>query len=301
MDTIAIVSPGAMGSALGRGYADGGARVVATVAGRSPRTSDLAHGLELLPSLEAVIAEADVVLSVVPPGEALAVAERVGAIARALDVHPLVVDLNAVSPATMARVVHALDGLEVVDGSISGGPPNEGRTQVYLSGPRARDVAALQHPRLHVRIVEGGIGSASAVKMSTASVYKGLAAILVQAVLSADAAGVLDTVLDDLTRQFPEVVEDLPEWLASSASKSGRYVAEMREIAATQAAAGLSPQLFDGVADVWTRVAETTLGHATPEQTRDYVDLAAVIGDLTCRPGPPPAAHPGRGTSRPRG
>ena len=107
MDTIAIVSPGAMGSALGRGFAEGGARVVATVAGRSSRTSDLAHGLELLPSLEAVIAEADVVLSVVPPGAALAVAQRVGAVARALGVHPLVVDLNAVAPATMTGVTSA--------------------------------------------------------------------------------------------------------------------------------------------------------------------------------------------------
>jgi 3-hydroxyisobutyrate dehydrogenase-like beta-hydroxyacid dehydrogenase len=293
MDTIAIVSPGAMGAALGRGYVEGGARVVATVAGRSPRTQELAHGLELLPSLGATIAAADAVISVVPPGQALAVAEQIGALASTLGVRPLVVDLNAVSPATMARVVTALDGLDVVDGSISGGPPDEGTTVVYLSGPRAGDIAALNHPRLDVRVVGAGIGAASAVKMSTASVYKGLAAILVQAVVSADAAGVLDTVLDDLTRQLPEVVVDLPEWLASSASKSGRFVAEMREIAATQEAAGLSPALFDGVADVWSRVAETTLGHATPEQTRDYADLFAVIRDLTCRPDPRAAAHPG--------
>ncbi len=297
MDTIAIVSPGAMGAALGRGYAESGARVVATVAGRSPRTRELAHGLELLPSLEAVIAEADVVLSVVPPGQALAVAEQVGAIARALGVRPMVVDLNAVSPATMARVVQALDGLTVVDGSISGGPPNEATTWVYLSGPQAPTVAALHHPRLDVRVVDGGVGAASAVKMSTASVYKGLSAILLQAVLSADAAGVLDTVLADLRRQFPEVLEDLPWSLASSASKSQRFVAEMQEIAATQGAAGLSPQLFLGVADVWTRIAETKLGRATPEQTRDYADLVDVIRDLTCTPDPPAAGHPRPGTS----
>ena len=288
-----MVSPGAMGSALGRGYVDGGARVVATVAGRSPRTRELAHGLELLPTLEAVIAEADIVISVVPPGEALAAAEQIGTVAHRLGVRPLVVDLNAVSPATMSRIADALQGLDLVDGSISGGPPDEATTVVYLSGPRAQDVAALRHPRLDISLVGDAIGSASAVKMSTASVYKGLAAILVQAVLSADDAGVLDTVLNDLTRQFPEVVADLPEWLASSASKSGRYVAEMREIAATQGAAGLSPQLFEGVADVWARVAETTLGHATPEQSRDYADLPAVIRDLTCRPDPRPAARPG--------
>ena len=59
MTTIGIVSPGAMGSALGRSWAAGGARVVATLAGRSERTRRLAHGLELLPSLTEVVAASD--------------------------------------------------------------------------------------------------------------------------------------------------------------------------------------------------------------------------------------------------
>ena len=77
MATVGIVSPGAMGSAVGRALLRGGARVVATVAGRSERTARLAEGLELLPALDAVVAEADVVLSIVPPAEAPAVAAPV--------------------------------------------------------------------------------------------------------------------------------------------------------------------------------------------------------------------------------
>ena len=73
---IGIVSPGAMGSALGRAWAAGGAdrddsrgrpgsaRVVATVSGRSARTVALAEGLELLPDLAAVVAASDVVVSI---------------------------------------------------------------------------------------------------------------------------------------------------------------------------------------------------------------------------------------------
>ena len=75
MATVGIVSPGAMGSAIGRVLADGGARVVATTAGRSERTERLADGLELLPALPDVVAASEIVLSVVPPGEALAVAD----------------------------------------------------------------------------------------------------------------------------------------------------------------------------------------------------------------------------------
>ena len=122
MTTVGIVSPGAMGGALGRGWAEAGARVVATLEGRSGRTRALAHGVEALPSLAEVVAASDVVVSVVPPGEALDVARAIREAAVATGATPLVADLNAVSPATVARVAEALASLDLVDGSISGGP-----------------------------------------------------------------------------------------------------------------------------------------------------------------------------------
>ena len=70
MTVLGIVSPGAMGSALGRAWTRGGARVVTTVEGRSERTRGLAEGLELLPSLTDVVRTADIVVSVCPPAEA---------------------------------------------------------------------------------------------------------------------------------------------------------------------------------------------------------------------------------------
>jgi 3-hydroxyisobutyrate dehydrogenase-like beta-hydroxyacid dehydrogenase len=266
--TVGVVSPGAMGAALARGWADAGARVVATVEGRSARTRDLAYGVELLPSLDDVVAARDVVVSVVPPGEALAVATAVRAAAARQGVRPLVADLNAVSPATVGAVAKALGDLALVDGSISGGPPDDGRTRVYLSGDRAAEVANLGHPRLDVRVLPGPPGVASAVKMSTASVYKGMAALLLHAVAAAERNGVRDVVLDDLVREYPDQVARLGPYLAASASKAHRYVGEMREIAATQQAAGLGPELFDAMALVWGRVATTAAGRATPEDAR---------------------------------
>ena len=277
MVTVGIVSPGAMGGALGRGWAEGGARVVATVAGRSERTRALAHGVELLPALRDVVAAADLVVSVVPPGEAVAVAWDVRAAAEAAGVAPLYADLNAVAPATVARIAAALGPLDLVDGSISGGPPDTGTTRVYLSGPRAAEVAALPHPRLDVRVVGAATGTASAVKMSTAGVYKGLSALLLHAVTAAEANGVREVVLDDLGREFPDLVARLGPALASAGAKAHRYVAEMREIAATQEAAGLPRELFDAVALVWERVAATPLGDLTPESARAMTDVGEVV------------------------
>jgi 3-hydroxyisobutyrate dehydrogenase-like beta-hydroxyacid dehydrogenase len=280
MVTVGVVSPGAMGGALGRGWAEAGARVVATVAGRSARTRRLAHGLDLLPSLADVVAASDVVVSVVPPAEALAVARAVRSAADAAGVRPLVADLNAVSPATVATIADALGPLDLVDGSISGGPPDDDVTRVYLSGPRAAEVEALAHPRLDVRVVPGPAGTASAVKMSTAALYKGFTAILLHSVATAEANGVRDVVLDDLARDFPDVVDGLARRFAVAGAKAHRFAGEMREIAATQRAAGLPGDLYDAMAVVWANVATTPLGSADPESARDAADVGEVVRRL---------------------
>ena len=251
MATVGIVSPGAMGSAIGSALLRGGARVVATVAGRSERTVALARRaeLELLPGLEAVVQEADVVLSIVPPAEAEAVAaELAGA--------RLLADLNAIAPATAKRISPQ------VDGSISGGPPwQAGTTRIYLSGPRANEVAALPFEGVEIVTVGDEAGAASAVKMSTASVYKGSTALLTQALRAAAHYGVLEYVLDDLG----DLAEKAGRRIARAAAKSARFVGEMREIAAAQEAAGLTPALFEAMTEVYAELARTPLGQVPPE------------------------------------
>jgi 3-hydroxyisobutyrate dehydrogenase-like beta-hydroxyacid dehydrogenase len=267
MTTVGIVSPGYMGAGLGWALREGGARVVATVRGRSERTRRLAEGagLELLPGLFDVLAVADVVLSVTPPGQALAAAQTIANVARESGATPVVADLNAVSPETMAEVAKALAGLPIVDGSISGPPPSASPgARLYLSGVKAADVAALPWAGKVEPIVLGaGVGTASALKMCTASVYKGLNALVTQAMRTAGRHGVLDQVLADLKRNGL----DGSAGVARSATKAHRYVDEMREIAATQAGAGLTPALFEAFAEVYAEVALTALAEGDPEST----------------------------------
>jgi 3-hydroxyisobutyrate dehydrogenase-like beta-hydroxyacid dehydrogenase len=187
-----------------------------------------------------VVAEADVILVVTPPGAAVDAATEIAAMAATSSVgRPLVVDLNAISPttaATAAEVVTAV-GLDFVDGSISGPPPTvrPGAT-IFLSGPRADEVADLSWQHVKPVVVGDRIGAASAVKMSTASVYKGLTALMAQAIRSAAAHGVLEPVMADLGEKFATPYE-----VALASTKAHRYVAEMHEIARSQAAAGLTP------------------------------------------------------------
>ncbi|MET0492885.1 MAG: DUF1932 domain-containing protein [Actinoplanes sp.] len=282
MVTVGIVSPGFMGAGLGGALRAGGARVVATTAGRSPRTGRLAADarLELLPGLTEVIEAADVVLSVTPPGQAVTAAQRIAEAARAAGAAPIVADLNAVSPATMAKIADALAGLPVVDGSISGPPPSaRPGARIYLSGPTAAEVAALPwDSQVEPIVLDGaGLGSASALKMCTASVYKGLTALVTQAMRTADRYDVLDHVLADLARNDL----DNSTAVAVSATKAHRFVDEMREIAATQAGAGLTPALFEAFAAVYADVAGTELAQGDPESADRSPDPAEIVRRLS--------------------
>ena len=282
--TIGIVSPGAMGSAVGRAYAAGGARVVATVAGRSVRTRELAHGLELLRDLDEVVRRAEIVVSIVPPEHAAAVAADIAVAARRVDADPLVADLNAIAPATVRAIQTQLagSGLDLVDGSISGGPPHaDGSTRIYLSGARAAELAAWPAPGIDARLVGLEVGSASAVKMSTASVYKGTVGLLAHALLAAHANDVLPYVLDDLRESYPGLVERAASSIGRAATKAERYVGEMREIATTQESAGLPRELFDGFAELYAALARTDFAARPPESIGPDTRLEDVLGALS--------------------
>ena len=280
MTTVGMHGAGHMGAGLGWALREGGARVVTTLAGRSARTRKMVAdaGLEPLDSLDAVVAMADVVLVVVPPGEARAAATALAEAAQRTGSRPLVADLNAIAPSTVDEVARRLDGLDFVDGSISGGPPTvTPGARIYLSGDRAADVAALPWRHVHPVLVPGRAGQASAVKMCTASVYKGTTALLTQALRAAAANGVLDEVLADLaTGGFPEPARRA----VVGATKAERYVPEMREIAATQESAGLPVALFAAIAEVYAQIATTELAALDPESVDRSMPPVEVVRRL---------------------
>lgn len=285
MPTVGIVSPGAMGSAVADALLRGGVRVVGTTVGRSRRTAALAEraGIELLPDLDAVVLESSVLLSILPPGVAESVAAEIAELAPAVSDRRLLVDLNAVAPATSRRIGAMVEssGYDYIDGSISGPPPwRPDTTRIYLSGARAAEIADLAFTGVARIVVGDEVGMASAVKMSTASVYKGTSALLAHALLAADENGVLEHVLSDLRVGSPELVAHVERRLSSATAKSGRYVVEMREIAATQDAAGLTPTLFDAMADVFAALSESDLARLAPEAIPQDVRLDSVLDGL---------------------
>ena len=143
IDTVAILSPGEMGGAVGGAFAAHGFTVITTLEGRSEATRDraLAAGFEDGGSLADVVVAADMVLSILPPEFALAQAEATAAAMAATGKTPPYADCNAVAPDTAVRIgqIIAGAGADCIDGGIIGSPPGHGSgaTRVFVSGPGA--------------------------------------------------------------------------------------------------------------------------------------------------------------------
>ena len=118
--------------------------------------------------------------------------------------------------------------------------------------------------------------------MCTASVYKGRVALLAQALRTARANGVVEHVLDDLVDTGLADRDHTGATLARASAKAWRYVAEMEEIAATQAEAGLTPDLFRALAVVYADLAERAVAVA-PEDVEGDIALETVLDRLSAR------------------
>jgi 3-hydroxyisobutyrate dehydrogenase-like beta-hydroxyacid dehydrogenase len=159
-----------------------------------------------------------------------------------------------------------------VDGGIIGSPPRPGAapgapdgTRLYLSGERAAEIAGLfAGTPVGTRIVEGGIGAASAVKMAYAAWTKGTAALILAARALARADGVEDTLLAEWALSQPTLAGRSERAAQAAAAKGWRWDAEMTEIAASMAAAGLPDGFHLAAAEIFRRVPRA--GSATVDQ-----------------------------------
>ena len=254
--TIGLLHPGEMGATVGQCLATAGHRVLWLPNGRGPASAARAQAAGLTGvDLAELVRSAQVIMSVCPPHAALEVARQL----TGAGFGGLYVDANAVSPATARQVagIVAGGGAEYVDGGIIGTPPvAPGFIRLYLSGPRANEVRELfGNSPVDARVVDHGlaaeVGAASAVKMAYASWTKGSAALLLAARALARAESVEDVLLAEwgLSQHGLEARSDGAA--RSAAAKGWRWVAEMEEIAATMAAAGLPAGFHQAAAEIY--------------------------------------------------
>jgi putative dehydrogenase len=221
----------------------------------------------------------------VPPKDAMGLAERLRPALQGATRKPVYVDCNAVAPDTVQRIagVVTATGARFVDAGIIGPPPSDNPravTTFYASGDAAAEFAALSDYGLTIRVLDGPVGAASALKMSYAGLTKGFTALGAAMILSASQAGVSEALARELSESQPHFLSFLQRSVPGMFPKAYRWIAEMEEIASFATSVQGGSDMYQGTADLYRHIAD-----AVASGDNAQGDLAA-LRDF-CAPGTP--------------
>jgi 3-hydroxyisobutyrate dehydrogenase-like beta-hydroxyacid dehydrogenase len=277
---VTIIAPGAMGAAVGKRLVDNGLKVLTSLKGRSQDTQARAKQAGIAGASDEEIAASDFILSILPPGDALSLAQHFAPVLKASNSKPVYVDCNAINPVTVDKVAAAIAPTDCsfVDAGIIGSPPKPGDAgpRFYASGPAAQRFATLREYGLDIRVLDGALSAASALKMSYAGITKGTQAIGAAMMLAATRAGSADALFAELSSSQREMFAWFKRGLAQMPPKAYRWVAEMHEIAGFVAEDPAAHELYEGAAHFYEHIAEDFDG-----DKEDVTALAKFIGKIS--------------------
>jgi 3-hydroxyisobutyrate dehydrogenase-like beta-hydroxyacid dehydrogenase len=204
-------------------------------------------------SLAECLRGAKLVISAVTASSAGDVAAEAGCLMQPGQVY---LDINSVSPDSKranAASVQA-SGADYIDAAVMAPVPPLGLSvPMLLGGARAAELsAALNALGFSTRAVASEVGVASAIKMCRSVVIKGLEALAVESLLTARHYGAEDAVLASLAATLPSMGWEgaQPDYLIGRVAEHGtRRAAELREVAQTVRAAGLTPHMAEAIAN----------------------------------------------------
>ena len=279
---VGMLSPGDMGHTVGGVLRQNGLRVIACLKDRSQRTHELAKkaGIEDVPTYSQLVTEADLILSIMVPAQAMSAASSVAEALQQTDTTLTYADCNAIAPQTVRKLggVITAAGGTFVDASIIGPPPRTpGATRFYASGPHLDTFSSLNNYGLDVRTLGEEIGLASAIKMCYASLTKGLTALCTELLTAASVLGVSDALTAEFQLSQSVLFERMERGLPGMPPKARRWIGEMEEISATFEHVGLTPNILAGAADMYRFVGDTHLADLPPEARDKFPNLAELI------------------------
>ncbi|MGW2865913.1 DUF1932 domain-containing protein [Streptomyces sp. NPDC001205] len=251
MTTIGLLHPGSMGAAIGGQLVRARHRVLWCPAGRSASTTDRASaaGLEAVDDLEALLDEAELVLSICPPAFAEDVASAAFGYAGTW------VEANAITPEKARRIAGLLPASTVVDGGIVGSPPIGGKQPtLYLSGPAGtetvRDVFATTD--VETRLLGDRVGQASALKLSY-SAYQKASRVLAAVSYGLAVEHGVDQELLDIAGKRPGSYLTETHYIPKTAARAWRWGPELIEAADMLREAGLPDEMLRAAAAALAR------------------------------------------------
>lgn len=262
--TVALIAPGGMGAPLGQVLVANGLEVRTSLEGRSAATAERASAAGLTIKEGADLLDVDIILSVVPPSQALLLASSTAQNLRGMSGNlPIYVDCNAVNPKTAQQISDVFEGTgcQFVDGGIIGGPPRTDYVPtLFVSGKTAGDVAVLNNYGFDVSVLDAPIGAASALKMSYAGITKGLIAVASAMILAAERNGAGEALQKELLKSQSQLFTRFSRSIPDMFSKARRWAPEMDQIAgfvAHEGAVGVAEaDVYKGIEAFYERMAD---------------------------------------------
>jgi 3-hydroxyisobutyrate dehydrogenase-like beta-hydroxyacid dehydrogenase len=255
---IGILHPGEMGISIAASAKNSGNEVYWASEGRGPATRDRAAKFELRDArtLTELCAQCSIILSVCPPHAAESVADQVVG----TGFSGLYVEANAIAPQRTIKIGERMSaaGVSFVDGGIIGLPAwKPGATCLYLSGPRAAEIAGrFAAGPLDAKVLGAAIGKASALKMCYAAYTKGTTALLAAILATADRLDVRASLFEQWKREDAAFVDQSVKRVSDATLKAWRWTAEMDEISRTFREAGLPGEFHAAAGIVYRRLAQ---------------------------------------------
>jgi L-threonate 2-dehydrogenase len=276
---IGIMSIGEMGFHWAKLLAGHGVEVLTYDKDRGEISRKRAEsaGVKALPSMEHLVNEAEIIVSIVIPSAAKRVAEKVAeAVGKAGRRGLLLLDANAISPMTAEEIAGVLGpaGVSFVDGCIIGAASRMGKGAiVYVSGPEAARVQALESFNIPVRILGPNTSQASAFKIVYAGLTKGLQGLFCELFMGAQRFGLLDEICAQYEESFPGLLNKVSGSIVGLRIHAARRAEEMDELKRTFNHYDMNAFMAPAVQQVLEAIAALNTGTASASGTRD--------GDLT--------------------
>ena len=293
LQSIGILMPGDMGHACGQALKQSGFRVVTFLGGRSDRTQSLSAsaGIESLASLDDVIRQSDLILSILPPQHAHGIATEVADVMANIGCFTDYADCNAISPKSAKNISELFSNLPVnfIDGGIVGFNPikEDGRTRLYVSGENLFLISQIDGRGMVVKPVGHLIGQASTLKMIYASATKGAFSLFAAVAVMSELAGLREELFLELEDSKPDILKTMLRMVPRIPLDSGRWIPEMEEIADTYKQFGMTPKFHEGAKDLMQIALNTPLSAETRETLPQDFDIqealemyVSALGDL---------------------
>ena len=265
---IGILGFGEMGYHWARLLISNGVEVLTCIKERSEETCKRAlHAGVNIVSLQELVRKSDLIVSTVVPAAAKQVALDILGILSDLDKkNSFYLDVNSISPMTAKEIgkEFSLRTVKFIDGGIIGSSEKLSQgTIVYVSGPEAEQIMRLEQFGFSVRNLGLDIGLASALKILSAGMNKGLQCLLTEILVSAKSLNLVNELIESYNDRFPGLIPKIGRNIVALPVHAVRRAQEMEELERTFRHYGLQSNMIPAARKVLTDISDLKLGQSS--------------------------------------